>query len=251
MEVSTSPTSSLRSQLRLLYHLALRPVRGESHAERLESFYGPQADLYDQSRNKLLVARAPMIRSVLERCPGGTWLDLGCGTGANFSVDPQGTRKFEKVIGVDLSDSLLTVAKRRVKHEQLGNIELVKHDATTYRPETQGINLITFSYALSMIPNWFAALEHAFKLLAPGGLIGVSDFYVSRRFPAPGLTQHSWLTRTFWPAWFGADNVSLSQDLLPYLLHQLAPQKIEEGRGSVPFLPFAKVPYFVFVGRKI
>ena len=30
-----------------------------------------------------------------------------------------------------------------------------------------------FSYTLSMIPDWFAALENARRLLKPGGTIGV------------------------------------------------------------------------------
>jgi len=38
------------SDLKVLYHLALKPVRGKSHAERMESFYGGQAEAYDDFR---------------------------------------------------------------------------------------------------------------------------------------------------------------------------------------------------------
>ena len=34
-----------------------------------------------------------------------------------------------------------------------------------------------------MIPDWFAAVDHAWRLLRPGGTIGVVDFYVGRKHP--------------------------------------------------------------------
>ena len=45
------------SDLKIIYHLALKPVRGHDHAARMESFYGGQAEAYDQFRRKLLQGR--------------------------------------------------------------------------------------------------------------------------------------------------------------------------------------------------
>lgn len=39
------------------------------------------------------------------------------------------------------------------------------------------MNLVTFSYSLSMIPDKRAALKQAARLLAPGGAIGIADFF--------------------------------------------------------------------------
>ena len=41
----------LFGDLKILYHMALKPVRGKDHAARLESFYSGQADNYDDFRN--------------------------------------------------------------------------------------------------------------------------------------------------------------------------------------------------------
>lgn len=62
--------------LRILYHLALRPVRGKDHAERMENFYSGQAAAYDDFRKRLLHGREDLFR----RTPfpeGGSWVDLG------------------------------------------------------------------------------------------------------------------------------------------------------------------------------
>ena len=50
-------------------------------------------------------------------------------------------------------------------------------DATRFRPPEGAADVVTFSYSLTMIPDWFAALENAAAMLKPGGTIGVVDFY--------------------------------------------------------------------------
>ena len=45
------------ADLKILYHLTLKPVRGKDHAARMESFYAGQADAYDDFRKRLLKGR--------------------------------------------------------------------------------------------------------------------------------------------------------------------------------------------------
>ena len=84
------------------------------------------------------------------------------------------------------------------------------------------------------IPDWFAAIDHAFELLKPGGTIGVVDFYVSRKYPAEGHIRHSQATQFFWPTMFRNDNVYPSPDHVPYLHRKFVPQKFVEARARVP-----------------
>src|SRR5262249_30346630 len=130
------------------------------------------------------------------------------------------------------------------------NVTTVQADATTYEPEGGPVDIVTFSYALSMIPDWFQAIDHGHALLKPGGLIGVTDFYIGRKWPAPGLRKHSRWQRSFWPWWFGWDNVFLSADHLPYLQSRFQTVRLEERLGKVPYLFGLKAPYYLFLGRK-
>jgi S-adenosylmethionine-diacylgycerolhomoserine-N-methlytransferase len=100
-----------------------------------------------------------------------------------------------------------------------------------------------------MIPDWYAALDHAWSMLRPGGRIGIVDFYVARKHAANGSRQ-SWWTRTFWPIWFARDNVFLSPDHLPAVQRRFEPLVCEERRTRIPYLPLSRVPYYLFVGRK-
>ena len=125
----------------------------------------------------------------------------------------------------------------------------VEADATTFQP-AGGADVVTFSYSLSMIPDWFAAIENARAMLKPGGAIGVVDFYVARKFPRERLARHGWLTRTFWPAWFAIDNVFPSPDHIPFLQRHFEPLSLEERLAKVPYVPLLRAPYYWFVGRK-
>jgi S-adenosylmethionine-diacylgycerolhomoserine-N-methlytransferase len=239
---------TMLADARTLFHLVASPIRGDSHAERLESFYSKQADGYDSFRERLLKGR----RELCERLPldpGASWIDLGSGTGANLEYAADRVSGLSRVTLVDLSPSLLEVARRRVDARGWRNVEVVQADATIYQP-LEPADVVTFSYSLTMIPDWFGAVDHALSLLRPGGILGVTDFYVTRKYMSAGGLPHGWFTRTFWPAWFAFDNVFLTPDLLPYLQSKLETVELDGRRSKVPYLPLARVPYFVFVGRK-
>ena len=103
---------SLLTDLRVLYHIVAKPVRGKDHAARLESFYSGQAEAYDDFRRRLLQGREAMYRSIPVP-EGGVWVDLGGGTGANLEPIGADLHKARKVYLVDLCDSLLAVARKR------------------------------------------------------------------------------------------------------------------------------------------
>lgn len=237
------------SDMKILYHMLLKPVRGDSHAERMESFYGDQAEGYDDFRKRLLKGREELWQQ-LPKDEGCIWVDLGGGTGANIENFGDSISKPEKIYVIDLSTSLLKIASDRFAKKGWTNVETVEADATTYCPPQGYADVVTFSYSLTMIPNWFAAIENAYKILKPGGHIGVADFYISHKWPAESLKRHRWFTRTIWPPWFATDNVFPSPDHLPFLRHHFDQVALEENANRLPYVPLIKAPYYVFVGQK-
>jgi len=239
----------LGTDIKLLYHMLLRPIRGKDHAARLESFYAGQADAYDDYRRRLLKGREQMC-TALELPPGGVWVDLGGGTGSNLEFVGQRIHELRKVYIVDLAPSLLEVARRRIADRQWTNVEAVQADATTYRPPESPVDVVTFSYSLTMIPDWFSAVENALSMLAPGGLIGVADFYVSRKYPLADMRRHRFFTRHFWRTWFEGDNIYPSPDHVPFLHRHFEPLHFTENSARMPYMPLLRTPYYTFVGRK-
>ena len=238
---------SLLADARTLVQLARGHAAGATHAERLQAFYGPQAAHYDAFRERLLHGREELIHR-LALPPGSRVMELGGGTGRNLEYFGERLSSFARFEVVDLCPALLEQARRRCARWP-GVAAVVEADATTYHPP-QAVDCVYFSYALTMIPDWRAAVDNALRILRPGGLLGAVDFYVAPRAARAEFKRPANLVRGFWPRWFRHDGVHLDPRHLPYLLERTEPLCCEQRRGAVPYLPGLRAPYFLYIGRK-
>ncbi len=219
--------------------------RSNSHAERLQAFYAPQADRYDAFRDRLLPGRRELIE-LLRPAPGARIVEVGAGTGRNLAYFGAAIPSFSSVELVDLCPALLERARMRAVGRP--NVRVVEADAVSYRPALP-VDCVYFSFALTMIPDWRAALANAVDMLRPGGQLGVVDFYVTPPPPSQRPTRDSALSRWFWRSWFAHDGVHLNAEHLPALCCLLPIHQVIEGRTPIPYLPGLRAPYFVFVNR--
>ena len=233
-----SRLEALRGDLAVVRRMLRGMPRANSHAEALSAFYAPQARHYDRFRERLLQGRETLIGR-LPLADGARVIELGGGTGRNAEFFGARLDRVESLTIVDVCAPLLAEARERAR--RVPKLRIVEADATTYRPAVP-VDVVYFSYALTMIPDWRAAIANAIAMLKPGGALGVVDFHVGAR--------HGLMTRTFWPAWFRHDGVRVSSEHLPELRRRLPDHAFDEARTSVPYLPLGRVPYYVFVGRK-
>ena len=238
----------LLADLPILWHMLFPPSGGATHQERLDAFYRGQAAGYDDFRRRLLHGREELM-AALEFPQGGSWLDMGAGTGSNAELLGERLKGLRQATLVDLCPSLQEVSRRRIAERGWTNVRAAAGDASTWR-SPEPADVVTFSYSLTMIPDWFRALECAWENLRPGGLIGVVDFYVSRKWPEAGLRRHSRFQRFWWPQSYAWDDVFLSKDHLPYLRSRFQQIHLGEHLGHVPYMIGLKSPYYLFIGRK-
>ncbi len=234
------------SDARVLWHLLRGQPRTGDHASRLAAFYGPQAADYDRFRERLLQGRRELIDQ-MDIAAGSSVVELGCGTGRNVEFLGGRLSTLARVELVDLCAPLLERA--RLRAAGWPNVHVIAGDATSHAP-ADAVDAVYCSYSLSMIPDWFDAIDNALRMLRPGGVVGVVDFHVSRRDPVAGRVRHGAATRAFWRTWFERDGVFPSPDHLPYLSRRFDPVVIRESSASVPYLPGVRVPWYLFVGRK-
>ena len=96
-------------------------------------------------------------------------LDVACGTGAVARelarrVGPEG-----RVVGLDLNPRMLEVAKRVAPE-----IEWRHGDAEELPVEDGSFDVVTSQYALMFFPDRARALREMWRVLAPGGRLGVA-----------------------------------------------------------------------------
>jgi len=241
--VNRAPAAAL-ADLRTALALLRGLPRGASHRERLERFYAAQAGDYDRFRDRLLRGRRRLMQA-LPLAAGAHLVELGGGTGRNLEFLGGRLTGLASATVVDLCEPLLAVA--RARFAAAPNVHVVHADATRWRPP-HPVDAVVLSYALTMIPDWRAALDNALAMLAPDGVLGVVDFHVCGATPPPGIAPQGPIGRAFWPRWFAHDGVHLSAQHLPALLARCRRLHLEEGRAAVPLLPGARVPWYLFAG---
>ncbi|KAK0662856.1 hypothetical protein DIS24_g1550 [Lasiodiplodia hormozganensis] len=265
--------------------------RNGSQQDALESFYKQQASVYDATRAKLLHGRNDMLglaaAQLQQKANAGLyprkpiWIDVGGGTGWNIEqmakfVDVPDF--FRSVYLVDFSPSLCDIARARFARLGWTNVKVICQDARTFRladyesadetaliPLSQndyvsggkshpiGAELVTMSYALSMIPEFYPVIDSLSSLLSLNGIIGVVDFYVqskvdfqSRNYVGGAIDRHCmWLSRVFWRTWFEIDRVNLEPARRDYLEYKFGTILNVNARNH--FLG-VRIPYYVWIG---
>ncbi|KAJ2659003.1 hypothetical protein IW148_004455 [Coemansia sp. RSA 1199] len=112
------------------------------------------------------------------------------------------------------------------------------------------------SYSLSMIDNFYAAVDNITKLLVPvTGILGVADFYVSDSCATSTISSTpgyhcNWFTRMFWQHWFELDHVYLHPSRRNYLEHMFSPVKAFNGRNHFVIPYMVQIPYYVWIGKR-
>lgn len=171
----------------------------DAHADHLDRNYRYQRHVYNLTREYYLLGRRRLIAG-LAPPPGAGVLEMGCGTALNLI---RAERRFPHAdyFGIDLSRMMLETADAALKRRGLQErIRLALGDATDFdAAELLGrekFDRVFFSYALSMIPPWEAALEHAVGLLAERGSLHIVDFGGCEDLPSAfQRALYAWLAR--------------------------------------------------------
>lgn len=175
---------------------AITPAGSRDHAESMDRMYRYQRHIYDLTRKYYLLGRDRMITG-LDVPPDGSLLEIGCGTGRNL-VLARNHYPTASLFGLDISAEMLATARAKFASD-IRQPELQVADATAFSAEDfgrDGFDRVMISYALSMIPDWQAAIDRAIEALAPEGSLHIVDFGQQERLPTWFRTAlQAWLTR--------------------------------------------------------
>ena len=113
--------------------------------------------------------------AVAELRAGETVLDLGSGGGIDVLLSARRVGPDGFAYGVDMTDEMLALARANAEKAGAGNVEFVKGTIEDVPLPDATIDVIISNCVINLSVDKPAVLGEMFRLLKPGGRIGISD----------------------------------------------------------------------------
>jgi S-adenosylmethionine-diacylgycerolhomoserine-N-methlytransferase len=196
----------------------------------MDRMYRYTRHVYDASRKYYLLGRDDLIDAI-DLQPGQTALEIGCGTARNLILLH---RRFPQnhLFGIDAANVMIQTARAKVEKAGASDFITLRQglaESLDYRAFglDRPFDVVFFSYSLSMIPPWRAALDAALVNLKPHGDLWVVDFWDQGDLPR-------WFSKML-KTWLALFHVHYRPELHDRL-HELA----QEGTVSLDLHPIAR-----------
>jgi ubiquinone/menaquinone biosynthesis C-methylase UbiE len=155
--------------------------------EKAERTYNSTADFFDDPVLGFWDRAGRRTVELLDLRPGMRVLDVCCGTGASALPAAAAVGREGKVVGVDLAENLLELARKKAAALQLDQIEFTKGDMTALPFEEESQDAVVIVFGIFFVPDMEGQVRKLWRLVRPGGKLAVTTW--GPRFFEPAYTE--------------------------------------------------------------
>ena len=155
------------------------------------STFNAAADAFDSSA---LGFRDYFGRKTVEKLnlrEGARVLDVCCGTGSSAIPAAELVGPSGFVIGIDLADRLLALARKKARRRALQNIAFRAADMLELDYPAESFGVVLCVFGIFFVPDMSVAVRQLWRLVRPGGKLAITTWGRNVLEPANGLFWRS------------------------------------------------------------
>jgi ubiquinone/menaquinone biosynthesis C-methylase UbiE len=107
---------------------------------------------------------------------GSAVLDVGCGSGASAIPAAEAVGPKGRVVGVDLAERLLALARTKAVRRKLDNIEFVRGDMEHLDFPDGSFDAVVCVFAIFFVPDMERQVAEQWRLVRPGGRLALTTW---------------------------------------------------------------------------
>jgi ubiquinone/menaquinone biosynthesis C-methylase UbiE len=158
----------------------------EDAKKKAAATYNAAADFYDHRANTFWARYGRRTIERLRLVPGIRVLDVCCGSGASAIPAAETVLPGGSVVGVDLAENLLELARAKAKERGLENIEFRSGDITQLPFEEESFDVVVCVFGIFFVPDMESAVRELKRVLRTGGKLAITTW--GPRFFEPANT---------------------------------------------------------------
>ncbi|MBI5033094.1 MAG: class I SAM-dependent methyltransferase [Chloroflexi bacterium] len=144
--------------------------------ETIEEIFDGAAERYDREGPSVFRKFGGQLVELMHLAGGERVLDVATGKGAVLIPAAEIVGRYGRVVGIDLSSKMLDETESIAREAGLDNFELYKMDAEHLEFRDEIFDMVTCAFALFFFPSMKVALKEMYRVLVPGGRLGVTVF---------------------------------------------------------------------------